>query len=619
MSASSQYKPEYDYKDTNYKALGKPFTNDMCGSCKKYYKNLFEKGITKTEFPPQCSGHIMDGISKLKEEDFESLEEFETTKILMDPVSWAKLEFDWDHRWYQNFVSSCTARKKVLRGGRRSGKSRVELVLILHEMATLPNRKILLLCPSEKLLGEFFDVIEEFLANSRTLKYSTKRKTKNPHILQLKNGSKLTGISVSPKDPNAGDKVRGFDADLFVIDESEMFKQTDMEAIMALLVSSDSTRVMVSSTPKGWRKTFYKTCANKDYGYKEFWWISAEKPDWTTQIEAQLRDEYSEAAFTAEFYADFGDLEDGAFRKHLIEASLRNYDTDNVGPEPGGTYILGVDWNKSAGNHMTILQVDGRTIKFIKKVVTPQSEFMHTKSVEDIINLQLAWRFKYIFVDAGYGHTNVELLKKWGNENPASGMLQALNSVYMNQDLEVKDPKDGNIVRRRAKPYLVDQTVKLLEDGCLILPINEDYGNISEKNSDVGLVEQMRNFRIERYSVHNLPSYSQGNDHTLTAYMLACAMWVNKEGPLKELKYSNRILSLPTATSKEVELTLTEKEMQETMKNHKLIRSTGKVNPNKKPPSVRDLDRSMRSLGGPNRNNPGRGIGGKSDIKRKTF
>ena len=35
------YKPEYDYKDTNYKPLGRPFTEDMCGHCKHYYKGPF--------------------------------------------------------------------------------------------------------------------------------------------------------------------------------------------------------------------------------------------------------------------------------------------------------------------------------------------------------------------------------------------------------------------------------------------------------------------------------------------------------------------------------------------------------------------------------------------------
>lgn len=614
MSSSDKYIPEHDYKNTNYKPLGRAFTKDMCGSCKSYYKNLYDAGITKKEFPLECSGHILDQVKKLNKEDFESEEDFEMSKILMDPVAWAKWEFGWDHRWYQEFVSSCTARKKVLRGGRRSGKSRVEIVLILHEMSTLPNRKILLLAPSEKLIGEFFDVINEFIKMSSTLKDSIERSTKSPHLLQLKNGSKLLGISISPKDPDAGDKARGFDANLFIIDESEMFKEKDMEAIMALLVSSPDTRVMISSTPKGWRKHFYRICTNKNLAYKEFWWISGEKPDWTTEMEAQLKEEYTEAGYTSEFNADFGELEEGTFKKKYIDASLRHYDCVFNGPEKGRTYVLGVDWNKSAGNHMVICEIEGGMIVFRKKIITPESEFMHTKAVEDIIKLHMMWNFKYIFVDAGYGHTNVELLKKWGMENPASGMLKALHSVYMNQDIEVKDPTNGELVRRRAKPYVVEQTAKLLEDGSLILADSEDYGHVGEGLSDIGLVEQMRNFRVERYSVHSLPTYSQGNDHTLTAYMLACAMWINKEGPLKDPRYSNRVWSIPTQTTQEVPLTPTEKEMLQTMEKNKFIRSTGNIDPRSSKYHKKDKQGIKRNNLGPR----GKG-GGLNWTNRKSF
>ena len=740
------YKPEYDYKDTNYKPLGKHFTNDMCKSCKHYYKDMFDKGLTKSEFPVQCQGHIMDQVNALRIEEFDSEEEFEEAKIVLDPVSWALQEFNWDHRWYQNWVSSCTANKKVLRGGRRclakdtlikttrgdvfiqdivvgdyvyseynkpvqvtrtfdqglqevvdignvvdgklatctldhrwlgksskdiaddskwyvepsiietrdlyeedykavghieyvednyklghvsyienkrleqcydievdsptslyclanglvthnSGKSRVEIILVLHEMMTLSNRRILLLCPSEKLIGEFFEVIDEFIKNSTNLKNSIDRATKNPHMIKLKNGSKLLGISISPKDPDAGDKARGFDAHLFIIDESEMFKEKDMESIMALLVSNPETRVMVSSTPKGWRKTFYRTCTNKNLGYKEFWWISAEKPDWSTQMETALRDEFTAAAYTHEFDADFGELEEGVFKKKYIDSALYKYDMNDIAPTPAGRYVLGVDWNKSAGNHMVIVEVEGRHLKLVQKIVVPDSEFMQTQSIQDIIDLHAKWHFKYIFVDAGYGHVSCELLKKYGVANPLTRLAEIVHPIKMNENLQITNPVDGSIVKKFAKPYLVDQTIKLLEDGCLVLPVSEDYGAAGENKHDVGLVEQMRNYKVENYSVYSLPRYSQGADHTLTAYMLACGMWVKYEGPLKNLAYSQRVMTLPIAThSPRPEPSATEAERNKELSTtiNKLANSSGRVNTNRKSYRTRDLDALMR-------------------------
>jgi hypothetical protein len=378
---------------------------------------------------------------------------------------------------------------------------------------------------------------------------------------------------------------------------------------------------MVSSTPKGWRKTFYRTCVNKNLGYKEFWWISAEKPDWSTETEAALREEFTEAAYTHEFNADFGELEEGVFKKKHIDKSLFKYETDSVGPSNDRKYILGVDWNKSAGNHMVIVEADGRHLKFIKKIITPESEFMQTTSVQNVIDLHAMWKFKYIFVDAGYGHVSCELLKKYGVENPGTRLAEIVHPIAMNQSIKIKSPVNGEEITKFSKQYIVDQTVKLLEDGCLVLPVSEDYGSRGESKHDVGLIEQMRNYRVENYSVYNLPRYSQGADHTLTAYMLACGFWVFKEGPLRTLPYSHRILSLPTATTTKVDLTPTQIERVEDMKKYKLITATGKVGLPAKPVNVRDLDTLMRRTN-PGAKRPGSGrssFGRPKGIGRTTF
>ena len=593
-----EYIPEYDYSKNGYKPLRKPFTDDQCGHCRAYYKMLYDKGVTKVEFPPQCSGHILDQVRLLKPGDFDSQEDFEEATILMDPVSWAQQEFGWEHRWYQEFVSSCTARMKILRGGRRSGKSRVEIILILYELMTVKNARVLLLCPSEKLIGEFFEVVEEYIKSSVNLKNSIERNTKNPHLLKLKNGSKLLGLSISPNDPKAGDKARGFDATMFVIDEAETFRDKDMEVILALVVSSAETKVMISSTPKGWRKSFYRDCTNKDIGYKEFWWISAEKPDWDDKMEEGLKIKFSESSYTQEFLADFGDLEEGVFKKKYLDAALQKYDMESISPERDIVHILGVDWNKSAGNHLTILRAEGNNLRLVKKLVIPESEYMQTASVENIINLHREWRFKHIIVDYGYGNTQVEMLKRYGIENPGSGLLTAIKGFHMNQYIDVIDPLTGLPEKKPAKPFFVMQTVKLLEDGNLILPHSEDYG-ISASDleegalENIGLVEQMRNFKVQGYSTLNLPRFSQGYDHTLTAFMLACGGYVLYEGALKKMDYSTRVVGIATPTQVEPIVASTTKEREELAKkgdDYILTNTFGRVPPTKHPPSTRDLN-----------------------------
>lgn len=209
-------------------------------------------------------------------------------------------------------------------------------------------------------------------------------------------------------------------------------------------------------------------------------------------------------------------------------------------PEPKTCYIFGVDWNKSAGTHIVIVKWDGK-LTLVKKVVVSESEFIQTSSVSAIIQLNQEWRPKWIFVDRGYGSTQVELLKKHGMEFPASGLVYKLVDIAMNQHVTIKDPLTHKDIHKPAKPYLVQQTAKYLEDGFLIIPRSEDTNTVS-KDYSMGLVQQMREFIVESYSVYNLPRYSQGNDHTLTAYILAVGGFVLKEGPLKELPIDDTVM-----------------------------------------------------------------------------
>ncbi len=216
---------------------------------------------------------------------------------------------------------------------------------------------------------------------------------------------------------------------------------------------------------------------------------------------------------------------------------------DEINPVPGNVYVLGVDWNKSAGTHMVIVEWTGKA-NLLKKIVVPESEYIQTDSVQMIIDLNQQWNFKHIFVDAGYGSTQVEMLKKYGVSNLGSGLQHKVKEVHMNQSIEILDPITNKSVKKPAKQFLVQQTVKLLEDKLMVLPESEDTSVTGDKQ--MGLVQQMRNFYIESYSVHGLPRYSQGQEHTLTAiYLSLVVAWCWKTVTLSKVhSRSVELLSL---------------------------------------------------------------------------
>jgi hypothetical protein len=246
---------------------------------------------------------------------------------------------------------------------------------------------------------------------------------------------------------------------------------------------------------------------------------------------------------------------------------------------------------------------------------------MQTESVNEIIRLHTIWNFKHIFADAGYGTAQIEMIKRHGQRNPATRLAEITQALHMNQNVEILDPVSAKPVKKFAKQFIVQQTVKLLEDGAIILPKSEDTMSTVDAKQ-MGLIQQMRNYRVENYSIYGLARFSQGEDHTLTAFMIACACFVLEEGDLKEVQYSTRIIGIPVTSGNNPQYSPTELERIEDAKKYRLEATTGKANTGPKPVGVRDLDMSARKHG----HMYGRSIKGSSsgrnnlgNFRRKSF
>jgi len=597
----STYKPENNYLETNYTPV-KGFQKDLCTRCEEYYDGLFQAGITKNKFPPNCTKSAGNASLELDPADFDTLEEFQEAAVLLDPIAWAKMELDWEPRFYQEDMIYCTSQYKLNRLGRRSGKTEAMVVETLHHAVTNKNHSILIIAPYERQVTRFFDEMNKFIHLSVGLQGSLARYTKTPSLMQFNNGTKILGFSAGATSGSGSDKIRGQDAHLIIIDEIDTLEDKDIDAVLAILASHKDCRLIASTTPRGWRRRFYTYVTDKDLGFKEFWFISAESPEWSQSTEDFFRGTTDPVTFTQEYLADFAELQEGVFKARCIDASIQDYETEGWHAKPNADYILGIDWNKSAGTHMVILEWFGNKLTLAKKIVVPETEYLQTESVDMIINLNKVWKFKYIFVDAGYGSVQVELLKKHALVEPSSLLDQKLYAISMNQHLKVTDPVTGEEVKRSAKHYLVEQTKKLLEDGFLVFPKAEDT-TMNAGSQNMGLIQQMRNFRVEGTSVYGLPRYSQGDEHTLTAYYLAVGGFYWKEGDLKGAPYVRHIASVEVSDeiNQEVHPSVIEREADQ-RSGWKLIKTTSR---NHRPgnPKSRGLDggSNRSSLGPSNR------------------
>ncbi|RMH18635.1 MAG: hypothetical protein D6698_06800 [Gammaproteobacteria bacterium] len=540
-----KYIPERNYYERGFKPFKAPLP-DLCGHCKDYYRRLYEQGITNSPFPPKCEGHVANPIARLRVEDFPSEEEYFNTITDLDPVSWAMKEFGWEARFYQQEVLSCTSKYKVIRQGRRSGKTEGAVVGILHKVFTNSNYPVLIVAPYESQINVIFEIIDKFVGKSERLQNSLERKHQRPQLRQLSNGSVIKGFCAGAGSSSKSDKIRGQDAKLIYADEFDYIPDKELEAIIAIIMSHPDVNLWATSTPTGEHKRFYHIVVNKDLGYKEFWYTSMENPHWDAEMEAQLRREYNAEKsdtpmWVSEVLADFGVQQDGVFLNHYIDQALEDYSIEEERfPRHDRKYVLGVDWNETAGTHTIIVETDGTHFRPIQKIIIPQSEFTQTKSVEKILQLHRKWQFCGIYIDAGFGSVQIELLKKAGAKERRLRMDKVLKAFTMQKMIEIRDPIDGSTVRKHTKPFLVNTLANALAEGLITLPRSEDTSE-SKNSPRMGLVQQMRNFKVESYSSYGLPKYSQGQEHTLTAFMLAVSGYILHHSDLSKINYSSRI------------------------------------------------------------------------------
>jgi hypothetical protein len=205
---------------------------------------------------------------------------------------------------------------------------------------------------------------------------------------------------------------------------------------------------------------------------------------------------------------------------------------------------MGIDWNDAQnGTKIRILEyspLEGR-IRCVDTATVQKAGWVQTAAVQEALRLNRKWNCQYIYVDCGYGATQIELLRKLGQDAQFRKDQYAhldMNFIHtkginFSSKVDVYDPISGLPKKMHMKPYIVESTVRFFERGM-----------ITFSSEDEILLKQLHGYNIAKVNASGMPIYEAGpaGDHDLDAFMLAVTAFEIELGEYTKQSFSSNIM-----------------------------------------------------------------------------
>lgn len=474
-----------------------------------------------------------------------SAEQQRQIHIAKDPCVWAKQFLGAETRVYQTLILRDPSLRKVLRAGRRLGKTFSMAIALLHYSYTTKDGRCLVVAPMKTQVELIYQEIVRLASKNEIVFNSITRKVTSPQfMIQFSNGSTIRFFTSGMRSGGKSDVARGQEAHVIVLDEMDYMHSDDLDALYAMLqktAEDQPDKVLIgASTPTGRRERFWEWCRSDRF--QEFWFPSYCNPFFSKEQEDEFREQYSEIGYRHEIEADWGEDSEGVYPRKFVDKAF---------VEPGWNYnpeitsarsfhTIGVDWDKyGAGTNIVVVEVCADSyedetfrnkVKLCYREEIQKSDYTLTKAVARIIELNNIFNPKHIYVDRGYGEVQVELLHKHGVENPNSGLKDKVKGVSFSETIDIRDPYTKQIVKKEIKPYMVDNLRQYLEREVLL---------ISEKDTEMYM--QLISYVVLRTTQTGRPVFEAGGsavDHAHDALMLALLAITENYNDLHRSKFA---------------------------------------------------------------------------------
>ena len=232
------------------------------------------------------------------------------------------------HQKQTDFIESL-ARRKVIRGGRRGGKTTG--IGVYAAKRFLEGRRVLYAAPTAEQVGKFWwEVTNAF---REPIAASVLYKNETEHILEIRG----TENRIRAKTAWNADTLRGDYADVLILDEFQLMNEDTWEIVGApMLLDNDGEAVFIytppslhskqrtkAHDPRHAARLFKKAKADDTGRWEAFHFTSFDNPHISRKALAEITQDMTKLAFEQEIMAEDKDEAPGSLWKHDLLSANR--------------------------------------------------------------------------------------------------------------------------------------------------------------------------------------------------------------------------------------------------------------------------------------------------------
>jgi len=223
----------------------------------------------------------------------------------LDPTEFSKALGLAPDTWQRAILTS-RSKRIIMNCCRQSGKSSIAVIAALHLALYTSEQIILLVSPSWRQSAELIRKAMYFLAKLDA-HLKPEMPEENKLSLEFANGSRIISL------PSTESTVRGYSANLIILDEAARILDSMFYSVLMPMVSITEGRLLMLSTPAGMRGFFHREFSNPSQFWHTITITGEQCPRLTPPVLAEQRGMLGGLMYAQEFECKFVNAEDSVF------------------------------------------------------------------------------------------------------------------------------------------------------------------------------------------------------------------------------------------------------------------------------------------------------------------